>query len=390
MWISIFKIGEHTDSNGQTRDWTEKDLDEIVAQYKPEQHEAPIVIGHPQENAPAWGWVESLKREGEILWAKIKDLVPEFKEMLTKKMFKKRSISLYPDLTLRHIGFLGATPPAVKGLPDFQFQNSKENWLYSFDFAQDKEFAATDEDKVAQEKHSQKYGIAIKESEHSEFQINILSNIFRRLREYFIEKFGKEDADRIVGEYDIQDLQSSISSEETTNLQGVTNMQENDLKIQLEQKDGQLKEFSQKLATKETEINQLKNNLEQLQKEQRKAQYTNFIDDLIGQGKLLPAQKVQAIELCEVLHHCAEFEFAEGKKQPIMVFQDFLFKNGKQIEFQEIATKDKAAPMGDAAKKLDDLVKQKMNNKNLNYNQAFREVQIEQPELANAYLAEIK
>lgn len=120
-WIPVFKTGAHTDTGGNTRTWTERDLDHIVNSYNPRYHEAPVVIGHPKDNAPAWGWVESLKREGNTLYSKLRDIVPEFVDMVKNGLFKKRSISLYPDGSLRHIGFLGAAPPAVKGLPDFAF-----------------------------------------------------------------------------------------------------------------------------------------------------------------------------------------------------------------------------------------------------------------------------
>ncbi len=133
MWIEVFKTGTWTDSAGNTRTWTEEDLDKIVASYNPAEHEAPVVIGHPKDNAPAFGWVEALKREGNVLKAKLKQLVPEFVEMVKKGLFKKRSISLYPDLRLRHIGFLGAQPPAVKGLADVQFgdQEAQEiEWAF--------------------------------------------------------------------------------------------------------------------------------------------------------------------------------------------------------------------------------------------------------------------
>ena len=122
-WIPIFKTGEHTDSQGNTKTWTEAELDAIITKYRPGEHEAPAVIGHPKDNGPAWGWVEALKRDGHILYAKFKDLAPEFVDMVKKGLFKKRSISLYPDMTLRHVGFLGAMPPAVKGLPDVAFRD---------------------------------------------------------------------------------------------------------------------------------------------------------------------------------------------------------------------------------------------------------------------------
>lgn len=123
LWVAVFRAGTWTDSAGRTRQWTVQDLDRIVESYDPAQNEAPVVIGHPKDNAPAYGWVERLKRDGEILWAKLKDLAPEFREWLERKVYKKRSISLYPDGTLRHVGFLGAAPPAVKGLPDPAFRD---------------------------------------------------------------------------------------------------------------------------------------------------------------------------------------------------------------------------------------------------------------------------
>ncbi len=122
MWIEIFKTGTWTDSNGVVRHWTEEDLEKIVARYDPRRHEAPVVIGHPTHDAPAWGWVEKLRRDGGVLLAKLRDLVPEFVDWVKKGLYKKRSISLYPDFTLRHVGFLGAMPPAVKGLRNVRFE----------------------------------------------------------------------------------------------------------------------------------------------------------------------------------------------------------------------------------------------------------------------------
>ena len=127
QWIEIFRVGEQSDSQGNTRKWTVSDLEKIVKNYDAKEHEVPLVVGHPKENAPAFGWVEALKTDGEFLFAKFKQLVPEFVEAVKKGLYKKRSISLYPDLTLRHIGFLGAVPPAVKGLADIKFTKMNEN-----------------------------------------------------------------------------------------------------------------------------------------------------------------------------------------------------------------------------------------------------------------------
>lgn len=122
MDIEVFKAGLHTDSSGNTKEWKASDLDHIVASYNPQNHEAPVVIGHPKDNSPAYGWVHSIKREGDVLIASLKNINPEFADMVKSGAFKKRSIALHPDMTLRHVGFLGAMPPAVKGLKDATFK----------------------------------------------------------------------------------------------------------------------------------------------------------------------------------------------------------------------------------------------------------------------------
>lgn len=129
-WMEIFKAGTQKDSSGKEKNWTEKDLDEIVSKYNPSVHEAPLTIGHPADNKPAWGWIDSIKREGNTLLAKTKDIVPAFSEMLKNKMFKKRSVSFSQDYGLRHVGFLGAMPPAVKGLADYNFKEENEITYY--------------------------------------------------------------------------------------------------------------------------------------------------------------------------------------------------------------------------------------------------------------------
>lgn len=125
-FFEIFRVGKHTDSRGNEREWKEADLDKMADSYDPKKHEAPIVVGHPKDNHPAFGWIDGLKREGDVLLAKAKDVVSDFEDMVKAGMFKKRSISVYPDGSLRHVGFLGAAPPAVKGLKDLEFKDEEE------------------------------------------------------------------------------------------------------------------------------------------------------------------------------------------------------------------------------------------------------------------------
>ncbi|HPD33894.1 MAG TPA: hypothetical protein PKV40_06095 [Candidatus Kapabacteria bacterium] len=126
MWIEIFKTGLHTDSNGQTQEFTAEDLDKIVQTYNTQIKEdasnaAPVVKGHPESNTPSYGWVAQLARRGTTLLANLKDLSQDLVEDIRQKRFQKVSISLYPNLMLRHIGMLGAATPAVKGLKPIEF-----------------------------------------------------------------------------------------------------------------------------------------------------------------------------------------------------------------------------------------------------------------------------
>jgi hypothetical protein len=117
QWIELFRAGDY----GEKGSYGLSDIDKMIANYDPAKHEAPAVIGHPEHNAPAYGWVESLKRVGNVLMGKLKQVQPAFEEMVRQGLFKKRSISFYTTPngpSLRHVGFLGAMLPEVKGLQD--------------------------------------------------------------------------------------------------------------------------------------------------------------------------------------------------------------------------------------------------------------------------------
>jgi hypothetical protein len=123
-WIPIFEAGDY----GEKGNWPVERLDELVRNYDPNLHEAPVVIGHPELDKPAFGWFEALRRVGNFLEGKLRQVHEGFETLLKEGRFKKRSVALYTDPVgklpapyLRHVGFLGAVPPEVKGLPDLAF-----------------------------------------------------------------------------------------------------------------------------------------------------------------------------------------------------------------------------------------------------------------------------
>lgn len=323
-WFEVFRTGFHKDSKGKVTNWTEATLDTIVAKYNPAQHEAPFVIGHPEINKPAWGWTAGLKRDGQRLLAKGSQVVPEFAEMVEKGLFKKRSISLYPDLTLRHIGFLGAQPPAVKGLADIAFADDDN--AVTIEFMED-------------------------------WKSSMMGRIMQRLREWIIDKFDTDTADRVVGQWEIDELKREPPTSDSS-FSSSSNEEEDMDKEKIQELEtkvnglmSKVTQFSEADKTKETQIATLRSELDAERKKTKRQEFASFCDSLIDAGTLTPAQKGPALDFMEILDGEKEYEFSEptdadanakAKKAPIDAFKAFLQTLPKQIEFGERATKGAA------------------------------------------------
>ena len=229
--IEVFRAGKQTDSKGNMKTWTKKDLDLMVSKYNDGEsgHEAPIVIEHPQTDDPAFGWVKSLSRKGNVLFAELHDVVEEFKEAINKGLYKKRSISLYPDLTLKHVGFLGAQAPAIKGLADFKFS------------AEEKEFQIFE------------FGSFEEETEFADFETSWgfrdVGQVFRGLREHLIGKGEKEAAEAIVPNYIVKNL-DDFKETDSKNAALVNNLNETTQNTEVKKKkdtNTELKEIAEKI-----------------------------------------------------------------------------------------------------------------------------------------------
>ena len=124
--LNIFRAGTHTDLHGRALTFTAADLAATAAAYDPARHEAPLVIGHPALDDPAYGWVEALAVAADRLEATPRQVDPEFAALVNAERFNRISASFFlPDAPsnpapgtyyLRHVGFLGAAAPAVPGL----------------------------------------------------------------------------------------------------------------------------------------------------------------------------------------------------------------------------------------------------------------------------------
>lgn len=122
-WIEIARVGRFKDSGGNWQDFSLARLEKIARTYDPAKNEAPLVLGHPSTNGPACGWTVALKIVGEKLLAYMACVSEEIKAAVDNGLYKYVSMSLYPDGRLRHIGLLGAVPPAIDSLKAVSFSD---------------------------------------------------------------------------------------------------------------------------------------------------------------------------------------------------------------------------------------------------------------------------
>lgn len=327
--IEIFKIGKHTATNGQTLPFDETMLADAVKGYDPKLHEAPVVVGHPKDNHPAFGWIDHLELKDGVVLAHPKQVDADFAELVEQGKYKKRSASWYlPDspnnpkpgtLYLRHVGFLGAMPPALKGLKDVQF-NEAEQGVVEF-------------------------------SDVSPWVFSSLAATLRRWREKMIAKEGIEEADKMIPSYEID-----VLSEEAEKLRQERNKElekampnfseppKQDSTMTPEQIAALQAEIAA-LKAKEVNFSESEKAIKQREVALAKREIGLQVDDLIKQGKVLPAQKVGLVEFMASLDGSTlTVEFGEGeqakKLSPRQFMADFLASMPKLVDFTEHSKAD--------------------------------------------------
>lgn len=135
QWVDGTPVGKHVDSDGDEVVIDVAFLEAVVANFDKTKnlHQPPAVIGHPKSNAPAYGYIAALRVNNGRLERQFGEVNPEFEAIVKSGAYKKRSDAFYLDTktapgglvpALRHVGFLGAQPPAIKGIADIQFSEA--------------------------------------------------------------------------------------------------------------------------------------------------------------------------------------------------------------------------------------------------------------------------
>lgn len=323
--LHIFKPGRHTAMSGATLEFSSSDLAASAAAYDPAKHEAPIVVGHPRLDAPAYGWISRLTAGTAGLEAEPHQVNPDFAEMVKSGAFKKISAAFFaPDAPqnpapgvyyLRHVGFLGAQPPAVKGLRAPAFGDADEGVVV---FAE------------------------------SELDDAVNAVLWRSLREWLIGKYGQDEADRVVPNDAIAVLDQSARDEAA---ESATESAGAPATAFATQGDPMSAEDKARLEALEAENKQLKEAAAASARTARTAAHTAFADGLVNDGRLAPGHQPFVVAFMDRVAELAGadevvLEFAEGdgtkKCLPLDALKEFLQAQPRQVEFAELSA-DKTA-----------------------------------------------
>jgi hypothetical protein len=303
--LQIFKPGTHTPESGRPLVFSEADLAATAAAYDPAKHEAPLVVGHPSVDAPAYGWVKSLSFADGIMLADPDQVDASFAELVNAGTFKKISASFYSPTApnnpvpgvyyLRHVGFLGGRSPAVKGLKSASFAEAEEGVLSFGDY---------------------------------EDQVEL--GFWRRLKNWLIGKEGADTAEAMLPEYEMGILarEAFQPSEQSGSLQNFSEDSMDQKEIAEQKKTLDLQAAD--LAARETA-------LKVQEHAQNAASNVSFAEGLISKGILLPAQKESVVALLSLSDGIpVTADFAEGKSQA-EIFKEFLANQPKIVSFGEHA-----------------------------------------------------
>lgn len=317
--IEIFRAGEHTAVDGTKVNVSHADLAAIAASYDPAQGEAPLVVGHPQLNGPAYGWVEKLEARDGVMFATPHQVDTEFADMVQKGRFKKRSASFFqPDspgnptpgrMYLRHVGFLGAAAPAVTGLKDVQFAAD----------ARVLEFA----------------------SARPWWVFSQVADLFRRLRDRMIESEGMEKADEVLPDWQLNSLREAADIGRDAD-NPVTAFAAPELSpppaadpsIDFAARD-------QALSSREALIAARESALREQERQTRRVSVADFAAQLVQQGRLLPRHSAGIVELLVTLDaEPAVLSFASPdgsavQRPRVDVLRDFLASLPIQVDMTE-------------------------------------------------------
>ncbi|MFG1409503.1 hypothetical protein V5G24_00185 [Xanthobacter sp. VTT E-85241] len=268
--IEVFRPGTFTPMGGVPITFSAEDLRAVAAAYDAEGAPTPAVIGHPTVDAPAYGWAKSFSYDeaSQRLMAEVDELDPAFAALVAEKKYRKVSLSFirpadpenpkpgtwYP----RHIGFLGATPPAVTGLKPVSFSGEADPSA-TFEFAAE----------------------------------GWIARLLRRLRDRMIEKDGLEVADEVLPDWELRALDELAMRSEAQASPAFASPQ----------KEPQMTTAQQPadFAAREAALKTREEGLAARERQTRHAGNVSFAAELEAGGRILPVHKDRLVGVLDAI-----------------------------------------------------------------------------------------
>ena len=329
--VEVLRIGSFQPMSGEPVSFSARDLEQIVSSYDAANAPAPVVIGHPKTDDPAFGWAQGFHLNRNTLVADLGDLEPSFSEAVKKRRYRKVSISLFSPASPanpkpgswypRHIGFLGAAAPAIPGLKPVSFSGTDKDTV-TIEFS---------EEDIA-------YGLA---------------RSLRGLREFIVEKFSREEADKVLPEYAISDFDRMANPPEAVPTPSFSESKDNLMTGQTPASASAPADPA--FAEREAALLKREKELQDREEKTRHDSNVSFSEGLVQEGRILPVHKDNLISVLDALEKGSDsVSFSEGKTDnPVSALKSILKELPKTVplgantkEIREPITADFAAPQG--------------------------------------------
>ena len=295
--IESLRPGTFTDGNNATWSFSEGDIADLAAGYDATRNPAPVVIGHPKMDSPAVGIISAASKVGEKLCVEIDpaSLDPQFAADVEAKRYFRVSLRLFTPghpanpnpgkWSIRHLGFLGAHPPAIPGLAPV--------------------FAAGDDD-----------GPVVDFSAALDGPWWSVGALFRRMRDWMIGSQGLDTADKIIPEWQVAAVEDAARMPEPDAgfAAGISTPQENTVN---EQEAAALKAENTRL---QAELTTARHAADLLAKNRIHDDNVAFAAGLVNNAKgpqLAPQHQSRVVALLDALGGLqteVEFAAADGKQ----------------------------------------------------------------------------
>lgn len=329
-FIELFKVGTHTDSQGKAKTWTNAECKEFADNH----NNASIRLGHKDKES--YGNIKQAKFENGIVSALFDKVNPTFEQIVASGEIGRRSIGLkktHKGWSIDHVAFLGKTEPALADLAPIFSKGVGEQHSYQFSFN------TSDLDINPW---------------HYQSGMRSAAALFRKIRDFIIDKHDIETADRVLSDWEIEAVDNAeqaikpknkdFSTGNTPTTKEDKPMNKEFTQADIEAAKEAAKSEAQADANKK--IAQYQKQLDQSVFEKAKVEFNQTVKQAITDGKITPAQSFGMPEFMAQLNAKDEYEFSKSDDDTdttnaIAWFESFLgnltagVEVGKEIDTHE-------------------------------------------------------